>query len=142
MSNQLSPETGASMENELSQAKEGELEVTEEKLKDAPADPSLDRYECRSCGYVYDPAEGVKKFSISPGTSFLDLDPATYRCPVCREGVEAYRNIGPRTKPSGFEENLNYGFGVNRLTAGQKNVLIFGGLAFAFACFLSLYSLH
>jgi len=28
------------------------------------------------------------------------------------------------------------------LPPGQKNILIFGGLAFAAACFLSLYSLH
>jgi hypothetical protein len=45
-------------------------------------------------------------------------------------------------KPSGFEENLVYGFGFNSLPPGQKNILIFGGLAFAAAMFLSLYSLH
>ena len=53
-----------------------------------------------------------------------------------------YKDIGPREKPSGFEENLTYGFGFNSLPPGQKNILIFGGLAFAAACFLSLYSLH
>jgi hypothetical protein len=56
--------------------------------------------------------------------------------------VGAFRDIGPRTKASGFEENLNFGLGVNRLTPGQKNVLIFGSLALAFAFFLSLYSLR
>ena len=40
------------------------------------------------------------------------------------------------------EENLVYGFGFNSLPPGQKNILIFGGLAFAAAMFLSLYSLH
>ncbi len=105
-------------------------------------DKSAHRYECRNCGYVYDPIEGVKKFAIPSGTAFLDLDQLTFRCPVCRMGVEAFKDIGPRSSPSGFEENLNYGFGINNLTSGQKNVLIFGGLAFAFACFLSLYSLH
>ena len=110
--------------------------------KDSVEDLTLHQFECRSCGYVYDPMEGIKKFNIAPGTPFLDLDQQTFRCPVCRVGMEAYKDIGPRSKPSGFEENLNYGFGVNRLTAGQKNVLIFGGLAFAVACFLSLYSLH
>lgn len=105
-------------------------------------DRSNHRYECRSCGYIYDPAEGVKKLSIFPGTAFLEIDKATFRCPVCRLGVDSFKDIGPRSAPSGFEENLNYGFGINNLTPGQKNVLIFGGLAFAFACFLSLYSLH
>ena len=54
----------------------------------------------------------------------------------------AFKDIGPRNKPSGFEENLNFGLGVNKLTPGQKNVLIFGGFALAFAFFLSLYSLR
>ena len=105
-------------------------------------DQNTHRYECRNCGYVYDPSEGIKKFGIPSGTAFLDLDQADFRCPVCRLGVDAFRDIGPRSSPSGFQENLNYGFGINNLTPGQKNVLIFGGLAFAFACFLSLYSLH
>jgi rubredoxin len=108
----------------------------------AEVDPATHRFECRSCGFVYDPAEGVKKVAIPPGTPFLDLDPATFRCPVCRSKVGAFKDIGPRDKPSGFEENLNFGLGVNRLTPGQKNVLIFGGFALAFAFFLSLYSLR
>lgn len=105
-------------------------------------DPATHRFECRSCGYVYDPGEGVRKLGIEPGTSFLDLDPVGFRCPVCRSRVGAFRDIGPRSKPSGFEENLDFGLGVNRLTPGQKNVLIFGGFALAIAFFLSLYSLR
>jgi rubredoxin len=100
------------------------------------------RFECRSCGYVYDPAEGVRKLGIEAGTAFEDLNPISFRCPVCRSRVGAFRDIGPREKPSGFEENLNFGLGVNRLTPGQKNVLIFGGFALAIAFFLSLYSLR
>jgi len=105
-------------------------------------DPRTHRFECRSCGYVYDPEEGVKKVGIEAGTAFEDLDPAGFRCPVCRSRKPAFRDIGPRAKASGFEENLNFGIGVNRMTPGQKNVLIFGGLALAFAFFLSLYSLR
>ncbi len=116
--------------------------LSEEKITELNDDLTLNRFECRSCGYVYDPLDGIKKFAIPKGTPFLDLDKATFRCPVCREGVEAYRDIGPRSQPSGFQENMNYGFGANSLTPGQKNVLIFGALAFAVACFLSLYSLH
>ena len=109
----------------------------------APADdPSSHRFECRSCGFVYDPSEGVKKLAIAPGTAFLELDPVSFRCPVCRSRVGAFKDIGPRNKPSGFEENLNFGLGVNRLTPGQKNVLIFGAFALAIAFFLSLYSLR
>ena len=110
---------------------------------DAPAsDPRTHRFECRSCGYVYDPAEGVRKYKIEAGTAFSDLDAIRFRCPVCRSKVGAFRDIGPATKASGFEENLDFGLGVNRLTPGQKNVLIFGSFALAFAFFLSLYSLR
>ena len=108
-----------------------------------PADDSdSHRFECRSCGFVYDPGEGIKKLAIQPGTPFSALDVATFRCPVCRSPVKAFKDIGPRNKPSGFEENLGYGLGVNQLTPGQKNVLIFGGFALAIAFFLSLYSLR
>ena len=80
--------------------------------------------------------------NIAVGTAFADVDALSFRCPVCRSKVAAFRDIGPRTKASGFEENLNFGFGVNRMTPGQKNVLIFGSLALGFAFFLSLYSLR
>ncbi len=86
----------------------------------APPDPDTHRYECRSCGFVYDPAEGVRKVGIEPGTPFTALDPASFRCPVCRSKVGAFRDIGPRDKPSGFEENLNFGLGVNRLTPARR----------------------
>ncbi len=125
------------------EAPEAVAPIEEASSAEAPStDPATHRFECRSCGFVYDPDEGVKKVGIEPGTPFLDLDPATFRCPVCRSKVGAFMDIGPRDKPSGFEENLNFGLGVNRLTPGQKNVLIFGGFALAFAFFLSLYSLR
>ena len=100
------------------------------------------RFECRSCGYIYDPSEGNKKLNIPKNTPFSELDGNTFACPVCRAGKNFYKDIGSRAKPSGFEENLVYGFGFNSLPPGQKNILIFGGLAFAAAIFLSLYSLH
>ena len=100
------------------------------------------RFECRSCGYIYDPSEGNKKLNIPKNTPFLELDGNTFACRVCRAGKNFYKDIGPKSKPSGFEENLTYGFGFNSLPPGQKNILIFGGLAFAAAMFLSLYSLH
>ncbi len=127
------------MENDVVETVSLEDNQTESELR---ANTSESRYECRNCGYVYDPKDGVRKFGIVEGTAFSDLDQLTFRCPVCRMGVESFFDIGPRSSPSGFDENLNYGFGINNLTPGQKNVLIFGGLAFAFACFLSLYSLH
>ena len=110
--------------------------------KDVLPNLEQNRFECRSCGYIYDPSEGNKKLNIAQNTSFDLLDINTFRCPVCRAGKVFFEDIGPKSKPSGFDENLVYGFGFNSLPAGQKNILIFGGLAFAAACFLSLYSLH
>ena len=37
-------------------------------------DPKLNCFECMSCGYVYDPDEGIKKLNIKPGTAFIDID--------------------------------------------------------------------
>ena len=112
------------------------------KDKESTTNLEQNRFECRSCGYIYDPIEGNKKLKIQKNTPFSAIDGKTFACPVCRAGKNLYKDIGPREKPSGFEENLTYGFGFNSLPPGQKNILIFGGLAFAAACFLSLYSLH
>ena len=135
------PQPEASEPSEVIEAEPGPQ--SEEALSVDPVeDPDTHRFECRSCGFVYDPDEGVRKLAIAPGTPFSQLDPIGFRCPVCRSRVGAFKDIGPRNKPSGFEENLNFGLGVNKLTPGQKNVLIFGGFALAFAFFLSLYSLR
>ncbi len=121
-----------------------ELSDNSSEIKIGTSNSNLEqnRFECRSCGYIYDPSEGNKKLDIPKNTPFAALDGNTFACPVCRAGKNFYKDIGPKSKPSGFEENLTYGFGFNSLPPGQKNILIFGGLAFAAACFLSLYSLH
>lgn len=113
-------------------------EAAKEKTLAEQAPPS---YECRSCGYVYEPAKGDSKANIPAGTLFSDL-PVSWRCPVCGVGKRAFANIGATNAPSGFAENLKYGFGVNNLTPGQKNLLIFGALALGFLFFLSLYGLN
>jgi rubredoxin len=101
----------------------------------------LDRYECRACGYIYEPERGDDKRQISGGTSFKELPPE-WRCPVCGAPKSQFSNIGPVGEPSGFKENLGYGLGVNVLTPGQKNILIFGGLGIIFLLLISLYGLQ
>lgn len=102
---------------------------------------ALDRYECRACGYIYEPGKGDSKSAISPGTPFTEL-PSSWRCPVCGVRTAQFQNIGPLGTASGFQENLNYGFGVNNLTPTQKNLLIFGALGIGFLLFMSLYGLQ
>ncbi|MGK7876826.1 MAG: rubredoxin [Xenococcaceae cyanobacterium] len=115
-------------------------------MSDSPKEQTLAeqapaRYECRSCGYIYEPSKGDTKSNIPPGTLFEDL-PSDWRCPVCGVRRSQFANIGSSSAPSGFQDNLGYGFGVNRLTPGQKNILIFGALALGFLFFLSLYGLN
>lgn len=102
---------------------------------------TLDRYECAACGYVYEPAKGDDTSDIPAGTAFEAL-PDSWRCPVCGARKPRFSNLGPAGNPSGFKENLKYGFGVNSLTPGQKNLLIFGALALGVLFFLSLYGLN
>ncbi|AAP99372.1 MULTISPECIES: rubredoxin [Prochlorococcus] len=143
MSDELKPALDQTEANKIGQSPINAEKTSDHEVTDLKEDLSLNRFECTDCGYVYDPKEGLKKYKISPGTSFLDIDQTKFRCPVCRSKYSAYKDIGAKFKPSdGFEENVVYGFGFNTLPPGQKNVLIFGGLAFAAACFLSLYSLH
>ncbi|MGF1493747.1 MAG: rubredoxin [Microcoleaceae cyanobacterium] len=100
----------------------------------------LNRYECRACGYVYEPSKGSSKGNIPPNTAFEDI-PVGWRCPVCGTAKDQFIDIGPIEGPSGFEENLKYGLGVNTMTSRQKSLLIFGGLALGFLFFMSLYGL-
>ncbi|WP_008313089.1 rubredoxin [Leptolyngbya sp. PCC 6406] len=108
----------------------------------APLSPrEMDQFECRACGYTYEPVKGDDRGKIAAGTAFTDLPPS-WRCPVCGAPQKQFSNIGPVGSPSGFKENLRYGFGVNALTPGQKNILIFGALGLGVLFFLSLYGLR
>ncbi len=106
------------------------------------AELALASYGCRSCGYIYDPAKGDSKNNIPAGTSFEDVSVDDWHCPVCGVRKNQFVNIGAADAPSGFQENLNYGFGVNRMTSGQKNLLIFGALALGVIFFMSFYFLE
>lgn len=43
---------------------------------------NMDKYVCKVCGYVYDPAKGDPDSGIAPGTAFEDL-PDDWVCPLC-----------------------------------------------------------
>jgi rubredoxin len=100
----------------------------------------LDRYECRACGYIYEPEKGDNARHISAGTAFKEL-PDKWACPICSAPVSQFSNIGPVGSPSGFKENLGYGIGVNSLPPGKKNLLIFGVLGLFILILLSFYGL-
>ncbi|MFA5161541.1 MAG: flavin reductase [Elusimicrobiales bacterium] len=45
----------------------------------------MEKYVCKVCGYIYDPAEGDPEHNIAPGTAFSKL-PEDWVCPVCGVG--------------------------------------------------------
>ncbi len=100
---------------------------------------ALDCYECRTCGYVYEPDKGDSR-KVAPDTAFTEL-PSGWNCPVCGASAAQFQNVGPVGSPSGFKENLSYGLGVNTLTPGKKNLLIFGALGSLILLLLSFYGL-
>jgi rubredoxin len=114
---------------------------TNQEVTNETTELPLDRHECRSCGYTYEPLKGDSAGKIPAMTRFEELPPS-WRCPVCGAKPALFQNVGELGKASGFTENLDYGLGVNRMTPGQKNLLIFGFLALGIVFFLSLYGLR
>ncbi len=53
----------------------------------------MDKFVCRSCGYVYDPEAGDPEGNIAPGTPFKDL-PENWACPVCGASKEEFEKKG------------------------------------------------
>ena len=54
--------------------KESSEKLLEFKNKELTTNLEQNRFECRSCGYIYDPSEGNKKLKIPPNTPFSELD--------------------------------------------------------------------
>lgn len=46
------------------------------------ADPAYQRWQCRTCGYIYDEAEGAPDEGLAPGTRWADV-PDGWVCPLC-----------------------------------------------------------
>lgn len=115
------------------------IELGEDASDQEFLDPAkMQQYECRSCGYVYEPLKGDQQGNIPKGVPFNEL-PSDWRCPVCSASPKQFEAVGAKGKPSGFKENLGYGLGVNVMTPAQKNILIFAGLAIGFLFLMSFY---
>jgi rubredoxin len=99
------------------------------------------KHQCSNCEWEYDPLVADSKMiggMIAPGTAFEEL-PANWRCPVCRASKDSFNPVV--LEIPGFAVNQGYGFGTNSWTSEQKNLAVFGGLAFFFALFISGYAL-
>ncbi|CEL93822.1 unnamed protein product [Vitrella brassicaformis CCMP3155] len=115
-----------------------QIEVLELKEKEKFITESTGDYQCRNCGYVYRWKQGDGIY-LKANTKWEDV-PTWWKCPNCK-APKNYFNPITRTI-AGFADNQGYGIGTNTLTAGQKNVLIFGSLGLFFLLFLSGYLLE
>lgn len=50
---------------------------------------NMDKYVCKLCGHVYDPAVGDPDNGIAPGTPFEAL-PDDWHCPMCGVGKDEF----------------------------------------------------
>ncbi len=55
-------------------------------------DTNMKKYECKVCGYIYDPQKGDPENGIKPGTPFEQL-PDDWVCPVCGAGKEEFEEL-------------------------------------------------
>ncbi|WP_404783138.1 rubredoxin [Altericista sp. CCNU0014] len=54
----------------------------------------MERYRCKVCGQIYDPADGDPKSGIAPGKAFEDL-PEDWVCPVCSAKKAKFQLVLP-----------------------------------------------
>lgn len=52
------------------------------------------KYECKRCGYIYNPDAGDPLHDVPAGTAFEDL-PEDWLCPDCSAPVKQFRRYGP-----------------------------------------------
>ncbi len=54
---------------------------------------SGEKYRCKTCGYIYDPAVGDPDNGIAPGTPFSEL-PDDWKCPICSAAKSEFGQCG------------------------------------------------
>ncbi|CAI5941567.1 unnamed protein product [Closterium sp. NIES-64] len=94
------------------------------------------KWECKSCGYIYDQFKGDPAYPIAPGVSLEELR-EDWLCPepglragshLPHLGFEGPSDLGPEQGATGFALNPAYGLVGNSLTSAQKGLLIWGSI--------------
>lgn len=65
------------------------------------------RWQCISCGYIYDEAKGYAPDNLAPGTRFEDIR-SDWRCPDCGLPKKFFRQLtsdSEATTPDGKDES-------------------------------------
>ena len=52
----------------------------------------MDKWECKVCGWIYDPATGDPDHGVAAGTKFEDL-PADWVCPECGVTKDNFQKV-------------------------------------------------
>lgn len=52
----------------------------------------MKKYECKVCGYIYDPVDGDPDNGVAPRTAFEDL-PEDWVCPLCSAEKDEFEAI-------------------------------------------------
>ena len=52
----------------------------------------MSKWECRVCGYIYDPAKGDSDNGINAGTAFENL-PEDWVCPSCGANKDLFDKL-------------------------------------------------
>ncbi len=52
----------------------------------------MQKWQCKACPYIYDPALGDPEGGIAPGTPFEEL-PDDWLCPECMLGKEFFEPL-------------------------------------------------
>lgn len=53
---------------------------------------NMAKWECRVCGYIYDPAKGDPDNGVNPGTAFENL-PEDWVCPSCGANKDLFDKL-------------------------------------------------
>ena len=53
------------------------------------------KYCCKACDYVYNPAKGDREGGVAPGVAFEDL-PENWICTECGVGKEYFEPVGAK----------------------------------------------
>ncbi|CAI5459537.1 unnamed protein product [Closterium sp. Yama58-4] len=96
------------------------------------------KWECKSCGYIYDQFKGDPSYPVAPGVALTEL-PDDWLCPTCGSAPSSFGSLSKEL--AGFAQNQAYGLGGNSLTSAQKGLLIWGSIFAAFLGFVSGYFL-
>lgn len=59
------------------------------------APSSMEKYICKACGYIYDPAQGDPLNNIPPNTPFEQL-PDSWHCPMCGAPKSMFKRYAGR----------------------------------------------